>query len=237
MKIKKVVLMGNVKPTWDIEVKDKHCYILENGVLSHNTLSSSIGNGASGGIEPTFAHFYTRNIIRTGRKTKEPLDVYSYEFLLYKSLVDGGEIEVEPNVKQKLDSNSLDALPDYFVVADNVTPKQHVDMQAAAQRYVDSSISKTVNVPTNISFDEFKDLYMYGYDNGLKGMTTFRYNPDTMSNVLVRKEDQANTTYIFTLEDGTHVEARGNEDIEYDGATHNAENLFGAIREGTYGKF
>ncbi|MGI9222320.1 MAG: hypothetical protein ACR2QS_14930 [Woeseiaceae bacterium] len=75
-------------------------------------------------------------------------------------------------------------------------------MQAAAQKWVDSSISKTANVPTDFAFDEFKDVYMYAYEKGLKGCTTFRFNPEAFQGVLVKNEDLASTVYSFELADG-----------------------------------
>ena len=133
--------------------------------------------------------------------------------------------------------NPDEALPDYFISADNISPKEHVDVQAAAQKWIDSSISKTANVPTEYPFEDFKDIYMYAYDQGLKGCTTFRFNPEAFQGVLVKEQDLADTTYRFTLEDGTVVEAKGNEEIEYDGETHSAANLYDALKEGYYGKF
>jgi ribonucleoside-diphosphate reductase alpha chain len=102
---------------------------------------------------------------------------------------------------------------------------------------VDSSISKTANVPTDCKYEDFKDIYLYAYDQGLKGCTTFRFNPEYHGGVLVKEEDLKNTTYVFTLEDGTEVEAKGDQEIEYDGETHTAANLFDALKEGYYGKF
>ena len=128
-------------------------------------------------------------------------------------------------------------LPDYFITAEDITPKEHVDIQAAAQKWVDSSISKTANVPTDYAFEDFKDIYTYAYHQGLKGCTTFRFNPEAFQGVLVKEKDLENTTYRFTLEDGTVIEAKGNEEIEYDGETHNAANLFDALKEGYYGKW
>ena len=127
-------------------------------------------------------------------------------------------------------------LPDYFIAADDITPKEHVDIQAAAQKWVDSSISKTANVPTDYPFEDFKDIYLYAYQKGLKGCTTFRFNPEAFQGVLVKEADLENTTYRFELEDGSVVEAKGNEEIEYDGETHSAANLFDALKEGYYGK-
>ena len=109
-------------------------------------------------------------------------------------------------------------------------------MQAAAQKWVDSSISKTINVATEIEYDKFRDIYLYAYRKGLKGCTTFRFNPEAFQGVLVREDDIANTTYRFTLEDGTTFEAKGNEEVLYDGETHTAANLYDALKEGYYGK-
>ncbi len=193
------------------------------------TISLSLANNASNGIEPSFAHHYARNIIREGRKTKEKVDVYSFELLAYRELVNPGAMPYSEQPEEQL--------PDYFVTAETVTPKQHVDIQAAAQRWVDSSISKTANVPTDYPYEEFKDIYLYAYEQGLKGCTTFRFNPEAFQGVLVKDQDLANTTYRFTLEDGMVIELQGNEEIEYDGEIHTAANLFDALKEGYYGKF
>lgn len=188
------------------------------------TIALSLANNASNGIEPSFAHQYARNIIREGKKTKEKVDVFSYELLAYREIVDA-------------EATANSELPDYFVHADAVTPQQHVDIQAAAQKWIDSSISKTANVPTDFPYEDFKDIYMYAYDQGLKGCTTFRFNPEVFQGVLVKEQDLENTTYRFKLEDGTFIEAKGNEEIEYDGETHTAANLYDALKEGYYGKF
>ena len=123
------------------------------------------------------------------------------------------------------------------MTADDITPRQHVDVQAAAQRWIDSSISKTANVPTDYPYEDFKDIYLHAFEQSLKGCTTFRFNPSAFQGVLVKEADLESTTYRFTLEDGTVVEARGNEEIEYDGDVHTAANLYDAIKEGYYGKF
>jgi len=193
------------------------------------TISLSLANNASNGIEPSFAHHYFRNVIREGKKSKEKIDVFSFELLAYRELVNERAM---PNSQ-----NPAEKLPDYFLSADDIGPKEHVDIQAAAQLWVDSSISKTANVPTDYKYEDFKDIYLYAYDQGLKGCTTFRFNPEAFQGVLVKEEDLKNTTYVFTLEDGTEVEARGDQEIEYDGEMHTAANLFDALKEGYYGKF
>jgi ribonucleoside-diphosphate reductase alpha chain len=187
------------------------------------TISLSLANNASNGVEPSFAHHYFRNVIRPGRKTKEKVDVYSFELLAYRKLVDANADHSQ--------------LPDYFVASDSVAPRQHVDVQAAAQKWVDSSISKTANVPTDFPYEKFKDIYLYAHEQGLKGCTTFRFNPDAFQGVLVKEQDLKNTTYRFTLDDGRVIEARGDEEIEYDGETHTAANLFDALRDGYYGRY
>ena len=193
------------------------------------TISLSLANNASNGIEPSFAHHYSRNVIREGKKSKEKVEVYSYELLSYRELIN-------PNAMPYSDDPKA-ALPDYFVAADDISPKEHVDIQAASQKWIDSSISKTANVPTNYPFEDFKDIYSYAHQQGLKGCTTFRFNPAAFQGVLVKESDLENTTYRFELEDGSVVEVKGNEQIEYDGEMHTAANLFDALKEGYYGKF
>jgi ribonucleoside-diphosphate reductase alpha chain len=187
------------------------------------TISLSFGNNCSNGIEPSFAHHYTRNIIREGRKTKESVDVLSAELLHYRQSMDP---EASPET----------GLPDYFVSADSVDPMAHIDMQATAQRWIDSSISKTVNVQSDYPFEAFKELYLHAHAQGCKGCTTFRFNPEVFSGVLVKNEDLKNTTYRFTLEDGTTVELQGSDLVEYDGETHSAANLYDALKDGYYGR-
>ena len=193
------------------------------------TISLSLANNASNGIEPSFAHHYSRNVIREGKKSKEKVDVYSFELLAYRAMVNS---EAEPYT-----DDADKQLPDYFVTADDISPIEHVDIQAAAQKWIDSSISKTANVPTEYPYDDFKDIYLYAYEQGLKGCTTFRFNPEAFQGVLVKEQDLENTTYRFELEDGEVVEVKGNEEIEYDGEMHTAANLFDAMKEGYYGKF
>ena len=193
------------------------------------TISLSLANNASNGIEPSFAHHYFRNVIREGRKTKEKVDVFSFELLAYRALANP---QAMPDAEEE-----ENRLPDYFITADNIGPNEHVDIQAAAQKWVDSSISKTANVPTDYPYEDFKDIYMYAYDKGLKGCTTFRFNPEAFQGVLVKEKDLKNTTYVFTLDDGSEIEVRGDEEIEYEGETHTAANLYDALKEGYYGKF
>jgi ribonucleoside-diphosphate reductase alpha chain len=190
------------------------------------TLALSVGNNASNGIEPSFAHSYLRNVIKAGKSTKQVLEVASYELLLYRYLFDPSAHPNNPN-----------SLPNYFKGADEIDPKRHIDIQAAAQYWIDSSISKTINVPTDMPYEEFKDIYNYAIDKGLKGCTTFRFNPEVFQGVLVKEEDLKNTQYTFVLESGQEVTVAGDTSIDYNGDTHSAANLFDAIKEGYFGKF
>ncbi|MGB5292945.1 MAG: adenosylcobalamin-dependent ribonucleoside-diphosphate reductase [Lysobacterales bacterium] len=208
----------------------------EGGRFTHHTsiaptgtISLSLANNASNGIEPSFAHHYSRNVIREGKKSKEKVEVFSYELLAYREFVNPGAMPGSDDERTKL--------PEQFITSEDVTPEQHVDIQAAAQKWIDSSISKTANVPTDYAYEKFKNIYTYAHSKGLKGCTTFRFNPEAFQGVLVKEDDLANTTYRFVLEDGEVVEVKGNEEIEYDGEVHTAANLFDALKEGYYGKF
>ena len=208
----------------------------EGGRFTHHTsiaptgtISLSLANNASNGIEPSFAHHYSRNVIREGKKSKEKVEVFSYELLAYREFVNPGAMPDSEDPKTML--------PEQFITADQITPTEHVDIQAAAQKWIDSSISKTANVPTEYPYEDFKNVYTYAHSKGLKGCTTFRFNPEAFQGVLVKEEDLANTTYRFVLDDGEVIEVKGNEDIEYDGEVHTAANLFDALKEGYYGKF
>ncbi|MEH6472972.1 MAG: ribonucleoside-diphosphate reductase, adenosylcobalamin-dependent, partial [Halopseudomonas sp.] len=209
---------------------DKGCrFTHHSSIAPTGTISLSLGNNASNGIEPSFAHHYSRNIIREGKKSKEKVDVFSYELLAYRELINPKAMPYSEKADEKL--------PEYFITAEDISPQQHVDVQAASQKWIDSSISKTANVPTDYPYENFKDIYLYAYDQGLKGCTTFRFNPEAFQGVLVKEQDLEKTTYQFTLEDGSTVDFKGNDEIEYDGEIHSAANLFDALKEGYYGKF
>lgn len=183
------------------------------------TISLTVNNNASNGIEPSFAHNYTRNVIREGKKSKEAVEVYSYEMLAY------------------IEKFGTTEIPESFSTTDSVGWKEHVDIQARCQKWCDSSISKTINVPSDMTFDELKDVYIYAYDMGLKGCTTFRFNPEAFQGVLVKEEDLENTEYEFVLEDGSKHIVKGNDVIDYEGEEHSAANLYDAMKEGYWGKF
>ncbi|GAA5138300.1 adenosylcobalamin-dependent ribonucleoside-diphosphate reductase [Thalassotalea piscium] len=192
------------------------------------TLALSLGNNVSNGIEPSFAHEYHRNIIREGKKSKESVAVSSFELLAYRQRVNPDALPFTDDVTKQL--------PEYFVASDAISPNAHVDIQAAAQYWIDSSISKTINIPTDFSYEKFKNIYMYAYDKGLKGCTTFRFNPEVHQGVLVKEQDLENVSYEFTLANGTVITAKGNEEISYDGEIHTAANLHDALKEGYYSK-
>ena len=125
------------------------------------TISLYAGN-VSSGIEPVFAYAYTRKVLqKDGSRTEE--EVVDYAVQMWRDL------------------HGDAPLPDWFVNAQTLPPSDHVRMQAAAQKWVDSSISKTINCPEDISFEAFKDVYMQAWDTGCKGCTTYRPNAVTGS--------------------------------------------------------
>jgi ribonucleoside-diphosphate reductase alpha chain len=135
------------------------------------TISLYAGN-VSSGIEPVFAYSYTRKVLqKDGSRTEE--EVVDYAVQLWRDKF--GDTE----------------LPDYFVNAQTLSPLDHVKMQAAAQKWVDSSISKTINVPEDISFEAFKDVYREAYATGCKGCTTYRPNDVTGSVLSVSEASDA----------------------------------------------
>jgi ribonucleoside-diphosphate reductase alpha chain len=212
-----------VDPQLHQSLMQKGCrFTHHSSIAPTGTIALSMGNNASNGIEPSFAHHYLRNIIMPGKKTKQQVSVYSYELLAYKQWVDDN---VDPN-----------QLPACFVPADELSPLAHIATQAAAQKWVDSSISKTINVATDIDFAEFKNIYQLASEHGLKGCTTFRFNPEVFQGVLVKADELNQTRYRFAMADGTSVELAGDELVLYDGEEHVAANLFDALKEGYYGK-
>ena len=135
------------------------------------TISLYAGN-VSSGIEPVFAYSYTRKVLqKDGSRTEE--EVVDYAVQLWRDTFGDRE------------------LPDFFVNAQTLAPEDHVRMQAAAQKWIDSSISKTINCPEDISFDAFKDVYMMAYETGCKGCTTYRPNDVTGSVLSVSESTDA----------------------------------------------
>ncbi len=136
------------------------------------TISLYAGN-VSSGIEPVFAYAYTRKVLqKDGSRTEE--EVVDYAVKLWR------------------DKFADRALPDYFVNAQTLAPEDHVRMQAAAQKWIDSSISKTINVPEDIDFESFKNVYLSAWDQGCKGCTTYRPN-DVTGSVLSVSDDKKET--------------------------------------------
>jgi ribonucleoside-diphosphate reductase alpha chain len=172
---KEKYINGGLVQDMDQDVKDaiaKHG--IRNALLTSiaptGTISLYAGN-VSSGIEPVFAYAYTRKVLqKDGSRTEE--EVVDYAVQLWRDKFGDKE------------------LPDYFVNAQTLEPAAHVRMQAAAQKWIDSSISKTINCPEDISFDAFKDVYMQAWDTGCKGCTTYRPNDVTGSVLTVSESDE-----------------------------------------------
>ncbi len=150
-----------------------------NTVAPTGTTSLTVGQNCSSGIEPIFSLEYDRRI-RTGEGDKTRTErVYDYAWLLYRDRKANG------SGKQSGET----AAPDFFITAADVPPRKAIDMQAALQKYIDHSISKTLNLRPGTTIEEYKELYLYGYKKGLKGFTTF--NPEgSMRGVLEAKEEK-----------------------------------------------
>jgi len=160
----------------DADVRDAiKAHGIRNALLTSiaptGTISLYAGN-ASSGIEPVFAYSYTRKVLqKDGSRTEEEVTDYAVQMWRDKF----GDKE----------------LPDYFVNAQTLLPADHVRMQAAAQKWIDSSISKTINCPEDIDFETFKNVYLEAYESGCKGCTTYRPNAVTGSVLSVSEKSEA----------------------------------------------
>ncbi len=163
------------------------------------TISLYAGN-VSSGIEPVFAYGYTRKVLqKDGSRTEE--EVVDYAVQLWREKF--GDVE----------------LPDYFVNAQTLAPLDHVRMQAAAQKWIDSSISKTINCPEDISFEAFKDVYQQAFDTGCKGCTTYRPN-DVTGSVLSVSETSETVPEIDTGADVVYLSEPLERPKELEGNTY-----------------
>lgn len=172
------------------------------------TISLYAGN-VSSGIEPVFAYHYTRKVLQVdGSKTEERVEDYALK--LYREWY---EAQPEPHGYGKPHFDEI-VLPDYFVSAQTLDPAAHVRMQAAAQKWVDSSISKTINCPEDIGFEDFKAVYELAYDLGCKGCTTYRPNDVTGSVLSVDKPAEKKVDRQVMRDDGGHaVEVESNPGV------------------------
>lgn len=150
------------------------------------TVSLAFADNASNGIEPAFSWTYTRmKVMADGGR--ESFDVEDYAYRLYREL--GGDVKNPP---------------DYFVSALEMSARDHLDMMAAVQPYVDTSISKTVNVPADYPFEAFESLYFDAWKNGLKGLATYRPN-ETLGAVLSVSPPQVDDTLAETDQDPLRI--------------------------------
>ena len=171
----KFIVSGNMIQMDEDVKKAVNKFGIRNALLTSiaptGTISLYAGN-VSSGIEPVFAYSYTRKVLQNDGSHVEE-EVVDYAVQLWR------------------DKFGDAPLPDFFVSAQNLTPADHVKMQAAAQKWVDSSISKTINCPEDISFDDFKEVYIQAYDTGCKGCTTYRPNEVTGSVLSAGSEEKS----------------------------------------------
>uniref|UniRef100_UPI00356572C3 adenosylcobalamin-dependent ribonucleoside-diphosphate reductase n=1 Tax=Puniceibacterium confluentis TaxID=1958944 RepID=UPI00356572C3 len=170
-------LQSGTMRAMDADVRDAiRTHGIRNALLTSiaptGTISLYAGN-VSSGIEPVFAYAYTRKVLqKDGTRTEE--EVVDYAVRMWREKFGDRE------------------LPEYFVNAQTLAPLDHVRMQAAAQKWVDSSISKTINCPEDISFEDFKEVYLSAWDSGCKGCTTYRPN-DVTGSVLSVSQGETST--------------------------------------------
>ena len=192
---------------------------------------SLVADNVSSGIEPVFALAYTRKVRQPDGSSVEEA-VSDYALRCFRAI-----------------HGDKAPLPGYFVTAQDLTPAEHVRMQAAVQRHVDSAISKTVNVPQDISFEAFQQVYLDAYRSGCKGCTTYRPNAITGSvlevkaaeatasimpnppDLMVRSDKLTGATYKLRWPDNEHAMYVTINDIEQDGVARpfeifvNSKNL------------
>ncbi|PJK28437.1 adenosylcobalamin-dependent ribonucleoside-diphosphate reductase [Minwuia thermotolerans] len=131
---------------------------------------SLFADNISSGLEPVFSFAYNRAVLMPDGSRREE-EVTDYAFRLWRRM------------------HGDRPLPDYFVDAQSLSPAEHVAMQAAVQKYIDASISKTINCPEEIGFEDFKDIYLLAYESGCKGCTTYRPNEVTGAVLSVKKKE------------------------------------------------
>lgn len=187
------------------------------------TIALAFGNNASNGVEPSFAHHYLRRVRADDFAAADEVMVRSYEYLQYQAAM-GTHAGIADEVAV--------ALPENFVTAAEVSPYEHIDMQAAAQHWVDSAVSKTVNVAADYDFAAFCDLYHYAWRAGVKGCTTFRYNPALHSSVLLSPAERAATRFEFTFGDGRSVRRQGDDRVRYRASDYAAATLYDMLADG-----
>ena len=210
---------GNVKLDDDVRTA-----IAEHGI--RNALLTSIAptgtisifaDNVSSGLEPVFAFTYRRHVnMPDGSRREEIVSDYAYR-------------------QYRTQYGEAAQLPDYFVTAAALTPSDHVRMQAAAQTYIDASISKTINLPENITFEAFKDVYMLAYDTGCKGCTTYRPNEVTGAVLETESEEKSRLPVEPELPLGA-PEARPRDELDAGGVVYMTQPLDrpGALQGRTY---
>ena len=158
-------------------------FISKDGIRNSHLISiAPVGTGSlfagnvSSGLEPVFAYHYNRKIRNTTEDDTDTVEVRDYAYDKFLATL-------------KSDEKMTDQyLPDYFQTIEDLTPKDHMDVQAVIQKYVDSAISKTISCPEDIPFEDFKNIYLYAWEKGLKGITVYRPNSNIES-ILSKKEE------------------------------------------------
>lgn len=163
-------------------------------VAPTGTVSIAQADNSSSGLEPVF-------LARSVRRKLEPDGSFS------EHVVEDFGFRVYANVKfdGDLDAALADPLPSYLVTTADLVPEDHLVVQATVQKYIDSAVSKTINVPTDTPFDEFVDIYRRAYDLGCKGCTTYREVPDSGRGAVLTAVPKSTQTSILNRGDREYL--------------------------------
>lgn len=186
----KSMVVGQEK-TYDIEVDDNHHYLLDNGIVSHNTLTEIVEAGG-GGVEPLFAKYFVRRERSTTGDWKE---WFTYNHAVRRTMDDNG-VELE---KENVDSVTSEP---WWVTAHTVNNRDKIDMMSVIQEYIDSAISITYNLAKDATPKDIEEIYWHAWEKEIKNVSVYREGSkmgvlitdanyeDTKSNSLKNKTDK-----------------------------------------------
>jgi ribonucleoside-diphosphate reductase alpha chain len=199
---------------------------------------SIVSNYMSSGIEPVFDFNGTRNVEIPNSPIKKAFTYYDYALLDYAtdSLIekqpDRAEFSQE-EIEQEADHLlKIESLPDFFVSTKDLNVDDHLNILGAISKFIDQGISKTVVLPEDYSFEDYKDLWKKAYDLKIKGITVYRPNPEKITAVLVDKTAQEKIIYEVVGKNGEKITLVGTSNVVFKGEEYSALNLFDAFKDG-----
>jgi len=214
---------------------------------------SVVNNNMSSGIEPVFDLKGQRNVIVDTQSTKKLFNTFDFAFTQFVikyyieegvysknqfttySMPEGFENKIKLFPLDSLLKDKYEHLKDVFITSRDLSTDDHLNILGIAAKFMDQSISKTINLSSKITFEEYRDIWIKAWKMEIKGITIFRSDPEQIAQVLVDQDQMANTLYEFTLENGSIIPLYGDKKVEYKGEIHNVTNLADAIQQGKYG--